>query len=177
MFRPTAFRSVVPSTAGSVSAAWFEHGADLPGELLHRQSQFVTDSTTTPATPKPHFLEISNGTSAGRARWMLYRTQRTPSRWLRMFPRCITAGTTTVKVRPHWTFGTAFGATNSAGFQGGPTAYRGGQRFRYLESADRCLHDVFLQLHVASWMADRRHRRHQLSYHSARQLAFKSSAS
>ena len=108
MFRPTAFRSVVPT--GGVSAAGSNTVLTFPANSF-TASQFAGASGA-------FFLEITNGTGAGVLVNISSNTANTIT-LAEDVAALLTAGTSTIKVRPHWTFATAFGATNSAGFQGG----------------------------------------------------------
>ena len=108
MFRPTAFRSVVPT--GGVSAA----GSNTT--LTFAANSFTANQFA--GTGNAHFLEITNGTSAGVLADIVSNTTNTIT-LNEDVAQYLAAGTSTIKVRPHWTFSTAFGATNSAGFLAG----------------------------------------------------------
>lgn len=112
MFRPTAYRSVVP-------------GVSAPGSntvLTFAAASFTAGQFATGTAPNySHFIEISNGSSAGVLADISACTTNTIT-LTEDISAMITGGTTSIRVRPHWTFATAFGANNSAGFQGSNTA-------------------------------------------------------
>ncbi len=108
MFRPTAYRSVVPTGAGL--------GASTVGGftvLTFPANTFTTNQFAGAANA--HFVELTNGTSAGVLA-NVTSNDTTSITLAENITSLITNGTTTIKLRPHWTFATAFGATNSAGF-------------------------------------------------------------
>ncbi len=111
MFRPTAFRSVVPT--GGVSAAGSNTTLTFPANSF-TANQFS-------GTGNAHFLEITNGTSSGVLVDIASNTTNTIT-LAEDVAALLTAGTSTIKVRPFHTFATAFGANNSAGFLGGTSA-------------------------------------------------------
>ncbi len=111
MFRPTAYRSVVPAVSAPGSST----------VLTFAASSFTAGQFATGTAPNySHFIEITNGTGAGVLSDISACTTNTIT-LTEDISAMITAGTTSVRVRPHWTFATAFGANNSAGFQGSNT--------------------------------------------------------
>ncbi len=70
------------------------------------------------------YVEVTNGSNAGRISVIATTTDSASASTLTLaddISSSVTANTSTVKVTPMWTFGTAFGVNNSAGFQGGVT--------------------------------------------------------
>ncbi len=111
MFRPTAYRSSVVSVSapGSNTVLTFPAGS------------FTVNQFATGVSPNfSHFIEIANGSTAGVLADVV-SNDTTSITLSEDISAMITAGTTQIKVRPHWTFATAFGANNSAGFQGSNT--------------------------------------------------------
>ncbi len=111
MFRPTAYRSsvVTVSAPGSNTVLTFPAGS-------FTVNQFATGT----APNYSHFIEIANGSTAGVLSDVV-SNDTTSITLSEDISAMVTAGTTQIKVRPHWTFATAFGANNSAGFQGSNT--------------------------------------------------------
>lgn len=68
-----------------------------------------------------HYLEITGGSFAGHISDITSNSS-TQITLADDISTAITEGSTTVRVRPNWTFATAFGANNSAGFQGGTSS-------------------------------------------------------
>lgn len=107
MFRPTAFRGVVTSAAGTV--------------LTFPANSFTANQFTPSASPNgtgqvnAHFVEVTNGSGAGVIADIVSNTtnQITLSEDITAF---ISGGSTTFRVRPHWTIGTAI---PTAGFNPG----------------------------------------------------------
>ena len=111
MFRPTAYRSIVPTVSASGSNT----------VLTFPASSFTTSQFAAGTAPNySHFVEITNGTGAG----ILADISANDTSTITLtedISAMVTAGTTSIRVRPHWTFATALGANNSAGFQGSNT--------------------------------------------------------
>lgn len=113
--RPTVYQATVPSGTGL--------GASLVNNftVLTFAANSFTANQFSPASGDPtHYLEITNGGGAGALIPITATT--TNSITLGENVQGIVNGTTTFRIRPHWTFGAAFGPTNSAGFAAGTTA-------------------------------------------------------
>lgn len=103
--RPSAFQAKVSavSTANSQSTLTFSPAA-------FTANQFNGDANS-------HYIEIINGDDAG----VISQVTATGASSVTLaddLSEVVTANTTSVRIRPNWTFGTAFGPNNSAGFQG-----------------------------------------------------------
>ena len=110
MMRPEVFRGLVPS----VSTSNGQTSITFPANTF-TQGQF--DGT--------HFLEVVNGANAGRLSDIATTVNSQSESVITLaddLSGSLTAGSSSVKIRPMWTLGTAFGVNNSAGFQGGPTS-------------------------------------------------------
>ncbi len=118
MARPSVFRGLVPApTAGSPGlGAATSSGATV---LTFPAGTFTSGAFTTAASPS--YIELKNGTSSGLTSQITANTDSTIT-LADDITSAITSGTTTVLVRPNWTFASAFGANNSAGLQGSSTA-------------------------------------------------------
>ncbi len=121
MVRPAVYRALVPAS-GAVTS----NGATV---LVFPYGTFTSNQFN--GTGNASYVELTNGTVAGltanvTATSASDSTQGGSSTITldQDITSAIAAGTTTFLVRPHWTFGTAFGPTNSAGFLGGTTASR-----------------------------------------------------
>ena len=119
MVRPAVYRSAIPSLGSSSST-----GATV---LIFPANTF-TDGQFEGAT-NSCYVELTNGSATGlianvTATKAADSTQNGGSTITldQNINAVITSGATTFLVRPHWTFGTAFGASNSAGFQGDVSA-------------------------------------------------------
>ena len=110
MTRPPVFQSIVPNggaaTNGNATTLTFSANSFTAGQF-----------NAAPNGPS-HFVEVTNGPSAGLISDITSATTSSVT-LADDLSGVIVAGTTTVKIRPMWTFATAFGATNSAGFAGG----------------------------------------------------------
>jgi uncharacterized protein (TIGR02597 family) len=104
--QPVLFQGLVP--VGGVSGS--------PTTLT-----FASGTFTSGALNNNSYVEVTNGTKAGRLSQIVSNTDSSIT-LADDISDALTAGSSTVKVRPMWTFGTVFGATNSAGLSGGPTA-------------------------------------------------------
>ncbi|MBS0656621.1 MAG: TIGR02597 family protein [Verrucomicrobia bacterium] len=108
MFRPTAYRGVVSSTAGTT--------------LTFPANSFTANQFTSTAQglglANAHFIEVTNGAGAGVIADIVSNTTNTItlSEDISAF---LTGGTSTIRIRPHWTIGTAL---PTAGFQSAATA-------------------------------------------------------
>jgi len=108
MFRPTAYRGVVSSVAGTT--------------LTFPANSFTANQFTSTAQglglANAHFIEITNGSGAGVLVDVVSNTTNTItlSEDVSAF---LTGGTSTIRIRPHWTVGTAVPTT---GFQSAATA-------------------------------------------------------
>jgi uncharacterized protein (TIGR02597 family) len=111
MTRPTVFRSLIP--AGGVSAS----GA--PTVLTFPANTFTAGQFT--GTGNACYIEFLNTANAGVISDITASTTNTIT-LADDVSSLLTAGTTTFKIRPHWTIGTVFGANNSAGLFGATTA-------------------------------------------------------
>lgn len=111
MVRPNAFQAQVPSggvsTVGGLTVLTFPAGN-------FTANQFI-------GLGNSHYLEIVDGAFAG----LISDIASNSSTQITLaddISSAITAGASTIRIRPHWTFATAFGANNSAGFQAGPSS-------------------------------------------------------
>ncbi len=115
LVRPVAYRGLVPSvgtpSAGNATVLTFPAGTFTDAQFNGAGNQ--------------SYLEVTNGTSAG----FISNIQSTLASDQSQgglssitlsddLSNVIASGTTTFLIRPHWTFSTAFGSQNSAGFQG-----------------------------------------------------------
>lgn len=106
------FQALIP--AGGVSASGSPTVLTFPAHAF-TAGQF--DGT--------HYLEITNGPNAGRISDIITTTDSNSASTITLaddVTASVTAGTSTIRITPLWTFATLFGANNSAGLQGGPTA-------------------------------------------------------
>jgi len=112
MFRPTEYRSTVVSaaTVGGVTVLTFPAGS------------FTANQFT--GVGNAHFVEVAptgtfaNGSGAGMISDITANDTSTIT-LAENLTASITNGTSAIKVRAHWTFGTVFGTNNSAGFLAG----------------------------------------------------------
>jgi uncharacterized protein (TIGR02597 family) len=82
---------------------------------------FPASTFTSGAFNGTHYLEITNGTNAGRISDIVSNTDSQIT-LADNLGSSVTAGSSTIKITPMWTLGTVFGITNSAGLQGGAVA-------------------------------------------------------
>ncbi len=82
---------------------------------------FPSATFTSGAFNNTHYIEVTNGTIAGRLSDIVSNTDSAIT-LADNISASLTAGTSTIKVRPMWTMATVFGANNSAGLLGGPTS-------------------------------------------------------
>ena len=122
MVRPATYRALVPTggavtTSNGVTALVFPSGTFTANQFNGTGNASyieLTNGTTAGLTASVTATSASDSTQGGAATITLDQN----------ITSAITAGTTTFLVRPHWTFGTAFGPTNSAGFLGSVTPSR-----------------------------------------------------
>lgn len=121
MVRPTVYRALVPT--GGVASS---NGVTV---LIFPSGTFTANQFN--GTGNASYVEITNGIVAGlianiTATSTSDSTQNGSSTITldQDITSAITTGTTTFLVRPHWTFATAFGVNNSAGFLGSFTPSR-----------------------------------------------------
>jgi uncharacterized protein (TIGR02597 family) len=110
MTRPAVFQGLIP--AGGVSAS------GSPTTLTFPAGTFTAGQFAVAPNGASHYLEIVNGANAG----LISDIQSATTTSVTLaddVTAAVTAGTTIVRIRPLWTLATAFGANNSAGFQGG----------------------------------------------------------
>lgn len=107
MTRPVAFQALVPS--GGVSTS---NGRTV---LTFSENSFTANQFN------GQYLEVANGTDSGRLS-DITSTSTSSITLADDISASLTAGTSTIKIRPNWTFGTAFGTNNSAGLQGAGSA-------------------------------------------------------
>lgn len=115
MTRPAAFQGLVP--AGGVSTSNGQTTITFPPNTF-TANQFN-------GTANGHHVEIANGTGAGRLSDVTATSNSGSGSSVTVaddISNSLTAGSSTIKIRPNWTFATAFGANNSAGFQGAASA-------------------------------------------------------
>lgn len=115
MARATVFQAIVPaspqgaSTQGAFTKIIFPTGTFTAGQFNGASGA--------------HYLEILNGAAAGTIAPITDTTNDGTASTILLQDDITSAfatdGTTTFRVRPNWTFATAFGATNSAGFKSG----------------------------------------------------------
>ncbi len=115
MFRPTAYRAVVP--VGGVSVVGGNTVLTFPANSF-TLNQFA-------GTANANFLELNSGAATVNTvaqNGLLVDVVSNDTSTITLagdISAAITAGTTTVRIRPHWTLGTLFGTTNTAGFLAG----------------------------------------------------------
>ena len=108
MTRPTAYRSVIP--AGGVSASGSPTVLTFPaGSFTANQFNGIGNAS---------YVEFTNTANPGVISDIVTTTTNTIT-LADDVSALLVAGTTTFKIRPHWTFGTVFGVNNSAGLLGG----------------------------------------------------------
>ena len=108
MVRPTEFRSIVP--VGGAATVTGQTVLTFPANSFTANQFF--------GTANAHFIELTNGTSAGVLADVVSNTTNTVT-LAEDITSLIVGGSSTVRVRPHWTFGTLFGTANTAGFLAG----------------------------------------------------------
>ena len=111
MTRPVVFQGLVPS--GGVSTSNGQTTLTFPANTF-TANQFN-------GAGNGHYIEIANGPAAGRLSDIVATSSSAGSSSITLaddISAAVTAGTSTIKIRPNWTFATAFGANNSAGFKG-----------------------------------------------------------
>ena len=110
--RLPVFQSVVPtvSTNGSNQTV-----------LTFPASTFTAGAFNAAANGGSHYIELLNGANSGRISDIVSNTDSTIT-LADNITSSLTAGSSTIKIRPNWTFGTVFGANNSAGLLGGVSA-------------------------------------------------------
>ena len=113
MARPVNYQAVVPSASGQGAST--VGGATV---ITFSANSFTAGQFGPGAGAVPNFyLELLNGASAGVMSPITATTANSIT--LRdNLTAGITNGTTTFRIRPNWTFGTAFGVNNQAGFLG-----------------------------------------------------------
>jgi uncharacterized protein (TIGR02597 family) len=109
MFRPTAYRSLVVSaaTVGGVTVLTFPAGSFTANQFTGATNPCFVEIAPTGAFANGSGSGLISDISANDTNTITLADNVTAS---------ITGGTTAIKVRPHWTFGSAFGVNNSAGF-------------------------------------------------------------
>lgn len=116
MFRPTAYRAAVTSvtTVGGFTVLTFPAASFTANQFTGAgNANFIE------LAPSGSFTN-AGGTNTGIISDITANTTNTIT-LADNITGFITGGTSAIKVRPHWTFATAFGANNSAGFQGSNT--------------------------------------------------------
>ena len=110
--RLPVFQGVVPtvSTNGSNQTV-----------LTFPATTFQSGAFNTVASGASHYIEVTNGSIAGRLSDIVSNTDSAIT-LADNITSSLTAGTSTIRIRPNWTIATVFGANNSAGLAGGPTA-------------------------------------------------------
>lgn len=111
MARPEVYRGLIPANGASVV-----NGVTVLTFPANTFAQGAFDNT--------HYIELVNGNNAGRISDITATTNDGSASTITLaddMSASITPGTTSIRIRPMWTFATAFGANNSAGFQGGFT--------------------------------------------------------
>lgn len=111
MTRPTVYRSVIPAAGVSAPGS--------PTVLTFPASTFTAGQFT--GTGNACYIEFLNTANAGVISDITANTTNTIT-LADDVSALLTAGTTTFKIRPHWTIGTVFGVNNSAGLLGGTSA-------------------------------------------------------
>ncbi len=114
MARPSVFRGLVPAPTAQ-NPGYGVATVNGVTVLTFPAATFTSGGFTTAANPG--YVEIKNGTANGLISQITANTDSTIT-LADNITSAITAGTTTFLVRPNWTFASAFGATNSAGFTG-----------------------------------------------------------
>jgi len=113
--RPVDYAGIIP--IGSVST-----GTNGVTVLTFAAGTF--SGLTLSGTGNSHYIEITNGSGAGAMSTIVSSDNDHTLTLADNVSAVIdnAGGTTAFKTRPHWTFATAFGANNSAGFLGGGSA-------------------------------------------------------
>jgi uncharacterized protein (TIGR02597 family) len=113
--RPVDYAGLIPASGVSSSGS--------AGSLLTFPAGTFTGLALS-GTGNSHYIEVTNGSGAGAMSAIVASDNDHTITLADDLSAIIdnAGGTTTFKTRPHWTFGTAFGVNNSAGFLSGSTA-------------------------------------------------------
>ncbi len=109
MTRPTVFQGLVPSGGAST--------ANNATTLTFAANSFTANQFAPAPNGASHYVEVANGPKAG----LVSDIQSATTSSITLaddISAAVTAGSTTIKIRPLWTLAAAFGANNSAGLLG-----------------------------------------------------------